>query len=297
MVPKISVIVPTYNGRKTLEQTLSSLAGQTLRAFEIIVVDNASTDESTALLQKLQTSRLKFKIISNKKNLGVTGGRNSGINAANKRAKYVFFFDHDMVADKKMLEELVKVAESDSNIGIVTPKIYYWEDKKIIWAAGTDINLWTGQVLFRGGKDQGQFETVEEVQVAPAAILVKRQVIEKIHKFDDRFFATYEDTDFCYRARKVGFKTYYAPLANAYHKISREKKLEQKRLLSRSFWIARNRLIFMREFGKNYLIFLLISPIYFFYFVKLAINQKDFIGLVNYLKGYLAGIMEAFDRK
>ncbi len=297
MGPKISIIVPTYNGRKTLEQALYSLARQTLKTFEIIVVDNASTDGSAALLQKLQASRLKFRIIRNKKNLGVTGGRNSGIKAANKKANYLFFFDHDMVADKKMLEGLVNVANSDSDIGIVTPKIYYWEDKKIIWSAGTNINLWTGQVLFRGGKDQGQYETVEEVQVAPAAILVKRQVVEKINMFDDRFFATYEDTDFCFRARRAGFKTYYVPTAIAYHKISREKKLEQKHLLSRSFWIARNRLIFMHEFGKNYLLFLLISPVYFFYFVKLAINQKDFFGLVNYLKGYLAGIMDVSDRK
>ena len=301
MATKISVIVPTYNGGITLEQTLYSLYGQTLNPFEIIVVDNASTDGSVALLEKFQSQstsrRIKSQIIRNKKNLGVTGGRNSGIKAANKKANYLFFFDHDMVADKKMLEELFKVAESDSNIGIVTPKIYYWEDRKIIWAAGTNMNLWTGQVLFRGGKDKGQYETVEEVQVAPAAILVKRQVVEKIHKFDDRFFATYEDTDFCYRARNAGFKTYYVPSAVAYHKISREKNLEQKHLLSRSFWIARNRVIFMRDFGKNYFIFLLISPVYLFYFVKLAINQKDFIGLANYLKGYKAGIIEVLGRK
>ena len=84
-----------------------------------------------------------------------------------------------MVADKGMLEELVKVSESDNEVGIVTPKIYYSDDKDRIWSAGTGMNLWTGQVLFRGGKDMGQFDVSEEVQVAPAAMLVKRKVLDK----------------------------------------------------------------------------------------------------------------------
>ena len=234
------------------------------------------------------------KLVNLKRNTGVTGGRNAGISIANKNSQYLLFIDHDMVVDKNMLENLVQVAEMDPSYGIITPKTYYWENKKRIWAAGTNINLWTGQVLFRGGKDRGQFERIEEVQVAPAVILAKREVLNKINGFDNRYFATYEDTDFCFRAKREGFKTIYAPAAIAYHKISPLPADERKRLLDRSFWIGRNRILFMRDHGKNFYTFLLISSIYLLYFLLLAIKEKDFKGFMNYLKGAVAGCIIVF---
>lgn len=284
---KISVIIPTLNSWVTLKSCITSIYNQTLKPAEIIVVDNASFDKTSLEVKK---NFPKVKLVILKRNTGVTGGRNEGINKANKNSKYLLFIDHDMVADKNMLLNLVKVAEMDRSYGIITPKIYYWEGKKRVWAAGTNINLWSGQVLFRGGKDKGQFEKIEEVQVAPAAIFVKREILNKINEFDNRYFVTYEDTDFCFRAKREGFKTIYAPAAIAYHKISPLCSDERKRLLDRSFWIGRNRVLFMRDYGKNYYLFLLFSPIYLLYFIKLALEQKDLKGLMNYLKGFIAGI-------
>lgn len=296
---KISVIIPTLNSWNTLGSCITSIFKQTLKPEELIVVDNASSDGTWEKISNLKSRAANaeqisnLKLVRNKQNLGVTGGRNAGISIANKNSQYLLFFDHDMVADKNMLLNLVKVAEMDSSYGIITPKIYYWEDKKRIWAAGTNINLWTGQVLFRGGRDVGQFEKIEEVQVAPAVMLVCQEVIHKLKGFDSRYFATYEDTDFCFRAKDKGFKTIYSPKAFAYHKISPKKNLEQKRLLDRSFWIGRNRVLFMRDFGKSYYLFLLFSPVYLLYFIKLALQQKNPKGLTSYLKGFIAGMLQA----
>lgn len=287
MSPKVSVIIPAYNSWITLRSCINSIMYQTLQPKEIVVVDNASSDGTSEAVKK---EFPKVRLYTLKKNTGVTGGRNAGIDNASKSSEYLLFFDHDMVADKKMIENLVKVAEMNSSYGIVTPKIYYFEDRKRVWAAGTNINLWTGRILFRGGKERGQFNKVEEVQVAPAAILVKRQVINAIKKFDDRYFVTYEDTDFCFRARKYNFKTMYTPMAIAFHKISPRHEDEQKRLLSRSFWIGRNRVLFMRDFGKSYFFFLLFSVVYLLYFIKLALDQKNFQGLTDYLKGFTEGV-------
>jgi len=186
---------------------------------------------------------------------------------------------------------MVKLIESDPKIGIVVPKIYYWEDKSIIWAAGTAINLWTGQIIFRGGKDVGQYEKVEEVQVAPANFLVKKEVIDKVGPYDDIYFAVYEDTDFSFRARKAGFRIVYTPKAVCYHKIPLlDKKAEQERLLSRSYWIGRNRIIFMKRFGKNFLVFLLFLPFFAVYYTLLALRFRKIKGLVGFFKGSLVGL-------
>lgn len=294
IMTKVSVIIPTYNSWKTLKSCIASIQKQTLKPLEIIVVDNASTDKTQEGMQKLLSINHKsstIKYLRLRKNLGVTGGRNKGIREASKDADYVFFFDHDMVADKNMLAELVKTAEMDNSIGIVTPKIYYWEDKSRIWAAGTGIDLWTGQVIFRGGKDTGQYDKVEEVQVAPAAMLVKKEVIKKIKGFDNRYFATFEDTDFCFRARKAGFKTYYAPKAIAYHKLSMAPKDEAERLLSRAYWVGRNRVLFMKDFGKNFAVFLLFLPIFSLYYLKMAIKHKRINDWLRFMKATFSGIV------
>jgi GT2 family glycosyltransferase len=195
-----------------------------------------------------------------------------------------------MIADRNMLEELVGVGESARDIGIVTPKIYYLADKKRIWSAGTGINLWTGQVLFRGGKDTGQYEEVCEVQVAPAAMLIKKIVIEKIKYFDNKYFATYEDTDYCFRAKRVGFKTYYTPDAIAYHNLSTNLRDEANRLLSRAYWVGRNRVLFMKDFG-HFFIFALFLPIFIFYYLFLAIKFRRIGAWFIFLRGTLNGIL------
>jgi len=135
---RVSIVIPTYNSWSTLKDCLESIFRQKLQPTEVIVIDNASTDGTSKKINQLIGKNQLIKLIKNKKNLGVTCGRNRGIKEANKNSEFLFFFDHDMVADEKMLEELVKVAESNKKIGIVTPKIYYWERKDIIWSAGTD---------------------------------------------------------------------------------------------------------------------------------------------------------------
>lgn len=284
---KISVVIPTYNSWKTLKDCIYSIQNQTLKPYEIIVIDNASTDGTP---KNVKRNFRKVKLVQMDRNTGVSGGRNAGIKAASKNSSFIFFFDHDMVADQKMLEELVGVTNKKRKNGIVTPKIYYWEDKNRIWSAGTGMNLLTGQVLFRGGQDEGQFDKVEEVQVAPAAFLVGKKVIEKIGGFDEKYFATYEDTDFSFRARKGGFKIYYSPKAVAYHKISTDPKKEADRLLSRAYWVGKYRVLFMKDFGKNFFVFLFFLPVFIIYYLILALRYNRFSSWVNFVSGTVSGI-------
>jgi hypothetical protein len=288
---KISVVIPTFgNSWKTLRKCIDSILSQTFLPTEILIIDNSSSDDTFNKISSLKSQISDIKLFRNNINLGVTGGRNRGIQKAAISSDYIFFFDHDMYAEKHMLVELLQVAESDENIGIVTPKIFYWRDKKRIWAAGTGINLWTGQVLFRGGRDEGKYEKVEEVQVAPAAMLVKKKVIQKIGDFDNNYFATYEDTDYSFRARRAGFKVYYAPRAVAYHDLPIDLKEESIRLLSRSYLVGRNRILFMKKFGKNFLIFTLFLPVYVFYYLLLSLKNKRFNAWREFLRGTAIGL-------
>lgn len=283
----VSVIIPTYNSWYTLKSCIFSIEKQSFKPKEIIVVDNASTDDTS---DKIRKGFPRVELITLDKNTGVTGGRNTGIKNASRYSDYLLFFDHDMVADRNMILELIKVVQIYPEVGIVTPKIYYWGDKKRIWSAGTSINLWSGQIIFRGGQDFGQYDKAEEVQVAPAAMLVKKEVIQKIKKFDDTYFATYEDTDFCFRAKWAGFKTYYAPKAVAFHKLPTDFEEESSRLLSRSYWVGRNRVIFMKRHGNNFFVFLLFLPVYSLYYLFISIRCKQLINWFRFLQGTISGI-------
>jgi GT2 family glycosyltransferase len=284
---KISVIIPTYNSITTLLPCIKSITQQTFRPSEILVIDNASTDKTVEKL-KLLSKNKTIKVYENNTNLGVTGGRNRGIKEADKSSEYFLFFDHDMVADKNMIKELIKVAELAKENGIVTPKIYFWKDKKRIWAAGTGINLWTGRILFRGGIDTGFYDRNEGVQVAPAAILVKKEVLKKIKGFDNKYFATYEDTDFCFRAKREGYLTYYAPKAIAWHKIAIDQKGDAEKLLGRSYFIAKNKILFMKDFGKP--TFWLFIPVFMAYYLKMSIKYRNINAFLKYVRGTWDGI-------
>ena len=104
---KVSVIIPTFNGRETIRSCVNSILNQTLKPFEILIIDNASDDKTRKELVALSFNK-SIRYFRNNQNLGVTGGRNKGIKEANKKSDYLLFFDHDMVADKEMLQELVK---------------------------------------------------------------------------------------------------------------------------------------------------------------------------------------------
>ncbi len=282
----ISAIIPTYNSIKTLVPCIDSLYKQSHKIDDIIVVDNGSSDDTYDIVKKKFP---KVKLFRNKTNSGVTGGRNSGIRKSSKQSTHLLFVDHDMIADKSMVGELLRVIEPDSSIGITTPKIYYLGNKKRIWSAGTGINLWTGQTIFRGGIDKGQYEKTQEVEVAPATFLVKAEVIAKLKKFDNRYFATYEDSDFCFRARAKGFKTFYVPKALAYHDLSEDSEKEAERLMDRSYLVARNRILFLRDFGKP--TWILFVPVYFVYYTKMAIKYHKLPKMIDYLRGLKDGFV------
>lgn len=215
--PMVSIVVLSYNGVEYLEDSLSSLFGQTYKNIEIILVDNNSADNSVEYASKHFPT---VRIIKNEKNLGLTGGNNAGIKAA--KGKYVAFFNNDAVADPKWMEELVDVIEQDEKVGFVSGKIYDFSNKKKLQFAGSKAELSYRlhmELTGAGEIDNGAYDELSTIDFAHGcALLTRKDLMMNIGLQDEDFFIYFDEIDYTLRAKKLGFKSIYVPKAIVYHK-------------------------------------------------------------------------------
>jgi GT2 family glycosyltransferase len=218
--PKVGIIILNWNGKEHTIECLESLQKITYPNFEIILVDNGSTDGSVEHFKK---NFHDIYIIENKINLGFAEGNNIGIKyALGRGADYVLLLNNDTIVDRDFLTELVKIGESDPDIGIVGPMIYSYDHPRIIQSAGMDVKKITGNSVIIGCDeyDHHQFKLSEKNFISGCAILIRRNVINKIGGLDPAYFAYWEDTDLCFRAKKNNFKIYFTPDSRIWHKGS-----------------------------------------------------------------------------
>ena len=220
--PKVSVILLNWNGAEFTIPCVESLHVQSYANLETIVVDNGSTDNSRSLLE--EKFGKSITLVPLEKNRGFTGGNNVGIELALRGgAEYVLVLNNDTIAHIDFVRELVRLAESDKHIGVVTGKIFYYDEKDVLWFAGGVIRRGLLAFKHRGllERDSGKYDTAAESQfVTGCCMLVRREVFEKIGLFDDRFFIYCEDADFCLRVLERGYALVYTPRALLWHKES-----------------------------------------------------------------------------
>lgn len=220
VLPKVVIIVLNWNGRDLTADCLDSLQRVVYQNFEVILVDNASTDGSQQFFKERYPN---VAVLENKENLGFAGGNNIGIQEALRRnSDYVLLLNNDTVVDIDFLSALVKAGESDRKIGMLNPKIYYYDRPNVLWYAGGELSLFSGMSKHYGFRqvDHGQFDCPRDVDfLTGCAFFIKREVIEKIGLLDEIFFCYSEDADWTIRARKAGYRGYYEPAAKVWHKI------------------------------------------------------------------------------
>ena len=210
---KVSVIIPNWNGRKLLPVCFKAVFSQTFTDFEVIVVDNGSADGSAAFVKK---NYPKVKLIRLQKNLGFAPAVNRGI--IESQSQYIALLNNDAKPDKNWLLNLYGEIVSRPEVFAVVPKVINAANKKIIDNAGDKINI-VGQAQARGkGDDVNKYDKAGYIFGASgAASLFKREVFDRLGKFDEDFFFYFEDVDFSLRAQLAGFKCWYQPKATVYH--------------------------------------------------------------------------------
>lgn len=215
----VSVVMVNLNGIGFLKDCLQSIYGQSYSDFEVILVDNGSTDGSVSFVKENFPA---VNILENGGNLGFAKANNQGIKIS--KGKYIALLNNDTVVDKDWLKNLVKAAESSPDkVGMWAGKILSLKNPKIIDSVGGLMISCDGIAKGRGRleEDRGQYDREEEVFIPSAcAALYRKELLNEVGLFDEDFFAYCEDTDLGMRARLSGWETVSVPRAIVYHYYS-----------------------------------------------------------------------------
>jgi len=243
-VPKIAIIVLNWNGHDDTLECLRSLEAVSYANFEVIAVDNGSIDGS---VQALKETFPTLTVLENGENLGYAGGNNVGIHAALERgAEFILLLNNDTVVAPNILDEFVAGARRFPNAAALGGKIYRYADPERIWWADAHWVEDDGRFICpsEGALDSATMEdgATKTDYVCGCAIFLRAGLIHEVGLLDVQYFLTFEETDWCFRVRRIGYDCLLIPTAKIWHKGSASFKGEESPLYS--YFFTRNRLLF-----------------------------------------------------
>jgi len=317
---KISVIILNYNDYKNTIDCLKSLEKQDFKNFEVIIIENGSSRKNE--FENLKNSIEKFqetlniKFIKSKYNLGFTGGNNKGLKYSS--GDIICLLNDDTIVDDNFLSSCLELLHSDSQFGIITPKILYFNQPNIIWYAGADVfekprinKLKLSKISVHRGKnkrDYGQFDQIGETDYACAcALFIKKEIVDNIGLFDDIYFMYSEDFDLSIKTKLLGYKLIFNPETRVYHKIGKNEKITELK----AYLTNRNRLIFIQ---KYYNFFKLIKILLYYFLFDFSVriffysteilkntfsknNKLFFKKLLYFLRSTIIGLKIGFKKR
>jgi len=211
--PTVSVVIINWNGKAHLARCLAALAAQTYRDFEVIVVDNGSTDGSVAFVREQYPA---VRLICNDRNLGFARANNQGIAIA--RGRYIAILNNDTQAEPQWLAALVSAAERHPKMGAFAPLVLFNDRRDVIDSAGLTVSvLGHGIQNLLGERVERVKCPCEVFGVSATAALFRRELLQDIGLFDEDYFIYYEDVDLAWRARLRGWRALLVPEAVVYH--------------------------------------------------------------------------------
>lgn len=220
--PSIVAVIVTWNKRAEVLRCIESVLAVTYPLQAIVVVDNASTDDTAAAIR--EKFGQKVHLVVNTSNKGGSGGFYDGIAAALPyQAEYLWLLDNDITVAPDALSQLLRVAQQEPDAGIVGSKVYFAQAPQVIWSMGGMLNLKRAMNRIVGDKvrDEGQFEQIREIDYVPmCSMLLATKVVAQIGSVDPGYFVYGDDVDFCTRAKGVGFRVLNAPASKAWHDVT-----------------------------------------------------------------------------
>lgn len=237
---KILIVIVNYNGKHLLAKNLPSVISTDYKDFDIVVVDNDSSDGS---VEYLKENFPTVKVVESSENLGFGKGNNLGVHTYPNYDAYLFL-NNDVSVPKDWLKELVKVIENDNKIGAVGPKVLYSKKKNgkyIVNSAGIQVDKhFMAYDRYDKEEDNPKYDVVEEIDaLMGGAFLVRRDAFEKAGGFNPKMFLYYEDIDLSLRIKDLGYKVMYCGKSKVFHDhMASSKKLSVRK---RNIMNAKNR--------------------------------------------------------
>jgi GT2 family glycosyltransferase len=238
--PYVIIIILNTNRRDDTLACLASLAGSTYANQHILVLDNHSTDGSAAAIR---AAFPEVEVVPLQENRGYAGNNNTGMQIALEQgADWVFVLNEDTVLAPDCLAQMVAAGERDSRVGIVGPMVYHYDEPGVIQSAGGQLGpRWDSIHLGKDEVDRGQYRELHTVEwISGCGILVRRAVIEQVGMIDERYFYYWEETEWCLRAGRRGWRVLHVPAAKLWHKgVQRDYQPKP----SVTYYATRNRLL------------------------------------------------------
>jgi len=221
----VSILIINWNGKAHIETCLRSCLDLRYPRYEIIVIDNNSTDGSAEIVK---SQFPQVQLIELKRNSGFASATNAGITAA--RGAYIAILCSDITVDSMWLSYLVEaMMDSDqprsSKIGIAGGIIYYSQPSDVVWGGPVNMDLMTGSAWHPNAFRRSVQHVTDFDYLSGGAILIKREIFERVGTFDTRYFLYGEDVDFCMRALRAGYQLKCVPRARSSHLTSMDGKV------------------------------------------------------------------------
>ena len=298
--PKIAILTLNWNGHSHLKYFLKHASNLSYPNYFTVVIDNGSTDNS---IEFVKENYPMVEIINNKVNIGYSKGFNRGIKfALGKNADYILITTNDVVLDKKILDNGIKVYHSQEGIGFMSGKVYELNTKKRFQYAGGRSNPNSSFMPSRGAGeiDIGQYEDIADFEfMDDVCCLVNSEMIKHIGPYDEDFFFDYEETEWNYRMREKKYRIVYNPNMKVWHRIHGSTKGSRySRIPEYYHWKGKILFKYKTQKSGDYLFFLFSFlfkeiPIHWFILIK---NRKTSLIFYNF-KGIIAGIKRVLELK
>lgn len=282
---ELSIITVNYNGIKNTCELIDSITFSD--DMEVIVVDNASKQDEASIIKKLYP---QVKVIRSENNLGFAGGNNLGMKEA--QGKYLFLINNDTIFKDFNIHALIDRLKSPYSVGMVCPKIRFaWGTMPIQYAGYTPLSKITvrNQAIGYGEEDKGQFSTAHPTPYAHgAAMLIKREAVEKVGLMPEDYFLYYEEIDWSKMFSQAGYKIWYDPVCTIYHKESQSTGQNSP---LRTYYMTRNRLLLVKRNWQG-----IYKYLAYCYLMCIAASRDllkyAFKGNANLFKAVIAGLYD-----
>ncbi|MES2345716.1 MAG: glycosyltransferase family 2 protein [Chlamydiota bacterium] len=249
----LAIVILNWNSKQETLGCLQSVTSINFPHFEIILVDNGSSEAPAEEFQELYP---QIRLLRNEENFGFAEGCNRGIAYALERgADYVLLLNNDARVDPEILNAFMQAAEAYPDAGVFGAKIYYYDEPTVLWYAGGEVDSKRGLCYHEGCLEsdlEKKWESIRDTGYAcGCALFIRADVIQTVGFMDPQFFLIWEEIDWCWRIRAAGYRCLFVPDAKVWHKISASFEGGNRGPLWEYFY-RRNRLLFLKRYYPSF---------------------------------------------